>query len=150
MMKRGAVSVGLLAATLCGCATTGRSIATADITPEQAVMQAAAAPYGIAGTFRFKVLASGHQREMFYLDSQYDYRDQRNIAIDVTPVLYDQLTKRFGEIPDKALQGKTLVVKGVAQRVKIFFIGDNGVPSDKYYYQTHVPLRQEQDLQVVN
>ena len=95
------------------------------ITPEQAVMAAAnAAPHGISGTFALTVRGVGTQDGRFYLNSQPDYRDQRNLTIDIDPSVERTLESRLGASSLSYFAGKPILVTGVAQRVKVFFIAD--------------------------
>ena len=65
-----------------------------------------------------------------------DYRDQRCLTVDLETSLVPDLEKRLG-LPLEKLKGRRIVVLGVAKRVQIFFF-ENGRPTRKYYYQTHV------------
>jgi hypothetical protein len=118
------------------------------ITPEEAVMAAAsAAPQGIAGTFALTVRGVGTQDGRFYLNSQPDYRDQRNLTIDIDPSVERTLESRLGASPLCYFAGRSIIVTGVAQRVKIFFISD-GQFTDKYYYQTHVRVSYPEQIRL--
>lgn len=133
----------LCLAALGGCATTPRDVAAlpdggAYTTPEQAVMLAAdAAPDGVPGTFAMVVRATGAQPGRYYLNSQPDYRDQRNLTVVLSPRAHAQLATRLGGDPLTALEGQAIVVRGEAMRVRINFL-ENGRATGAYYYQTHV------------
>jgi hypothetical protein len=126
-----------------GCATVppGTSPTMAGgtwITPEQAVLSAArAAPAGVPGTFAMRVQATGVEDGRFYLNSERDYRDQRNLTIALSAQAARQLAERLGSDPMETLKGKDVLVIGSAFRTTIYFFA-NGRPTDKYYYQTHV------------
>jgi hypothetical protein len=122
-----------------GCAGLDQSgYAAGVLTPPQAVMAAAnAAPAGVPGTFWLIVRGAGTQGGRFYLNSEADYRDQRNLTIDIDPQAARALEVRYGDNPLRFFAGKPIVVRGSARRVKIYFLSD-GRPTDKYYYQTHV------------
>jgi hypothetical protein len=108
------------------------------LTPEQAVFAAAsAAPEAVPGTFSLHVRATGAQGSHVYLNSEQDYRDQRNLTIALTTRAASQLALRLGSDPLEALMGKDILVKGSAVRTKIYLVV-NGQATDKYYYQTHV------------
>ena len=108
------------------------------LTPEQAVLQAAeAAPAGVPGTFVLVVAGASAADGDDYLDSQKDYRDQRNLAVDVTPHAAAQLKQQYGKEPLAFFVGKRIAVAGTAYRAKII-IRDNGKPTGLYYYQTHL------------
>ncbi len=124
---------------LSACAGTVHSF----ITPEQAVIAAAARP--TAGAFRFVVRATGRQDFLLYLNAQPDYRDQRNLSVEVPPAVELELGQRFGADVPTFLRGRTIVVRGIARRVAIDFTA-GGRPTGKYYYQTHVRLEEADDL----
>jgi hypothetical protein len=140
-MKLPALALALLAVALSGCAATNArtdGAVAAPLSPVQAVMMAAeAAPKGVDGVFEMEVRGSGRDRFRSYLNSEADYRDQRNLTIALSPAAVEGLRQRLGADPVDALRGRRIVVTGTAQRVRIDFLG-NGLPTGKYYYQTHV------------
>lgn len=110
--------------------------------PMEAVMLAAdTAPEWLPGVFGLEVQGSGHGRGRdaghVYLNSQADYRDPRCLTLRFTPEAAAAFQREHGLAPDVALAGKTLLVYGYARRVRIDFIS-GGMPTGKYYYQTHV------------
>lgn len=130
------LSLSLLVAS--GCATNSTLRQSQWIQPVQAVLLAAeAAPGGVKGVFALQVQATGTQDNFTYLNSELDYRDQRNLTIAVTPAAARKLETQLGADPLVALKGKRILVRGVAARTRIVFVSD-GRPTDKYYYQTHV------------
>lgn len=92
--------------------------------------------HGLRGEFVFTVRASASRRQWSFLDSERDYRDQRNLTIEMPTTMLPALQQRLG-VPFRDLENRRLVVLGVAKRVRINFVID-GRPSGKYYYQTHV------------
>ncbi len=140
-MKR-AIMIGSLALLLGGCAST-RTVGIAspgNISPEQAVIRAAAAaPGGVKGVFELTVRATGRQDGFLYLNSEADYRDQRCLTIAVPPEVAQAMAQRFRAEPDRYFVGKRIAIRGTAHRVRIVFLA-NGSPTSKYYYQTHVEL----------
>ncbi|AND69458.1 hypothetical protein ATSB10_20040 [Dyella thiooxydans] len=84
-----------------------------------------------------RVQATGAQGNGTFLNSEPDYRDQRNLTVALSPRAADQLWKRLGADPLVALKGRNILVTGSAIRTKIYFFAD-GEMTDKYYYQTHV------------
>ena len=56
-----------------------------------------------------------------YLNSETDYRDQRNLTIAITPAAAGALAARLGAPPAVALEGRRIVVVGVAGLVKFVF-----------------------------
>ncbi|NBD95744.1 MAG: hypothetical protein GVY11_04620 [Gammaproteobacteria bacterium] len=110
------------------------------ITPQQAVMSAAeAAPAGVDGTFAMTVRATGAQNGRTYLNSEQDYRDQRNLTVALSPRAAAQLAQRLGAPPSVGLRGENILVRGTARRTRINFFA-NGQMTGKYYYQTHVDV----------
>lgn len=136
-----------------GCASTPTAPHAADsetswISPRQAVLMAAdAAPGGVDGTFALHVQATGTQSGRTYLNSELDYRDQRNLTVAITPEAARQLTQRLGEHPLVALKGKDILVRGAAVRTTIWFFA-NGRVTDKYYFQTHVNVTDADQITV--
>ena len=117
------------------------------ITPMQAVFAAAENPEGIAGTFQIEVRNAGRQNNWLYLNSEEDYRDQRCLTIAIPTDVALLLKRRFGGDPAVLLKGAVIRVTGTATRTKILFLS-NGVPTDRYYYQTHVLLTNPSQLSV--
>ena len=108
------------------------------LTPKDAIFQAAdAAPAPVPGTFVMTVKSAGSQDGNIYLNSELDYRDQRNLSIEVCPAAIEPLTAKFGGDLETVLVGKNVMVSGDALRTKITFTINNK-PTEKYYYQTHV------------
>jgi hypothetical protein len=108
------------------------------ITPEKAVIAAAkAAPDGVPGIFKMTVRAVGHENGRVFLNSELDYRDQRNLTIAMDEDVEKALEAKIGAISEQAFVGRRISVRGVAQRVRIDFTA-GGRPPGKYYYQTHV------------
>ena len=131
--------VVLLLLIISGCASTSTSTTQSQwVQPGQAVLLAAeAAPKGVPGLFVLQVQATGEDGNFTYLNSELDYRDQRNLTVVVTPSAARQIKSELGVHPIDAFKGKRILVNGVATRTKIFFTA-NGKATDKYYYQTHV------------
>jgi len=149
-MKISVISILVVGAALAGCSTPASSSGdTQAIAPTQAILLAAdAAPFGVKGTFVFEVRAVGQQDGNIYLNSELDYRDQRNLTVAIFPDAAQEIRRKFGENADLALMGRRIKVKGEAKRVKIAFVV-NGVPSDKYYYQTQVFVQTADQVEVV-
>jgi len=145
-IKALALSFVLLIAS--GCATTSTLGQSQWIQPAQAVQLAAeAAPNGVSGVFALRVQATGTQDDFTYLNSELDYRDQRNLTIAIAPTAARQLETQLGANPLVALKGKRILVNGVATRAKIVFLSD-GKPTDKYYYQTHVRVTDPKQIAI--
>ncbi|MCX7557771.1 hypothetical protein OS187_13305 [Xanthomonadaceae bacterium JHOS43] len=155
IMEKGVLSSGLLAlALLTGCVTTQPqaqppAARTDWVTPEQAVFAAAnAAPQGVPGTFFMRVRATGSQGGRFFLNSEQDYRDQRNLTVAMSATVVQQLAQRLGAEPLAALKDKDILLQGTAVRTKIYFLV-NGRATEKYYYQTHVNVTDAAQITLV-
>lgn len=142
------IAVG--AVVVSSCATT-QGLSTANlIDPAEAIQSAAtAAPQAVRGRFAMRVRAVGRRDGNIYLNSEQDYRDQRNLTVTIRPSAINALAERFGEQADRFLIGKRIVVDGEARRVQIDFT-HNGQPTGKYYYQTHVDVREASQLSIAS
>lgn len=121
------------------------------LTPSEAVIAAAdVAPAAVGGVFEMQVRGSGRVDGKIYLNSERDYRDQRSVSVVILPVAFEALRERFGDSPDRALAGKMIRVRGYARRVRIDFLSDNGRPSGKYYYQTHIAVTRADQIRLVH
>jgi hypothetical protein len=118
------------------------------LSPQQAVMMAAGGET-VWGKFGLHVQAAGRADGKLFLNSELDYRDQRNLSIAIAPQAIIDLEKRTSQPPDQFLLGKDIAVSGAARRVKITFLSD-GKPSDKYHYQTHVPVYDARQIEIVD
>ncbi len=140
-MRRIAPVVGLLAAAAVGCAQAPPPPSSAEVAGAQAAISAAsrAAPGGARGSYVMRVRGTGRADGNTYLNSETDYRDQTNLTIALTPASLAGLKARYGDPPERALQGRMVRVDGVARRVRVEFLA-NGRPTGKYYFQTHVDV----------
>jgi tetratricopeptide (TPR) repeat protein len=112
------------------------------LSPVQTVMLAAeTAPEWLPGVFGLAVQGSGRGRGReegyVFLNSEADYRDPRSVTVRFTPEAATAYRARHGTDPDTALAGKTILVYGFARQLRIDFVR-YGMPSGKYYYQTHI------------
>jgi hypothetical protein len=139
----------LIIALTAGCACAPSKSGSAHwIDPSQAVHLAAASPMlGVTGVFALTVKATGKTNRV-HLNSELDYRDQRNLSIAVEPEAAEVLTAQLGAPPEVALKGKQILVTGTAKRTKIVFSVD-GKPTDKYYYQTHVTVTNASQIKIL-
>ena len=120
------------------------------LSPREAVLAAAdAAPAAISATFALRVQRAERVQQRLYLNSERDYRDQRNLTIRVEQGAIRELTARYGEAPERHFLGRDILVRGAAQRTRIDFMGDRGRPTGLYYYQTHVVIRDADQISVV-
>ena len=127
---------------LAGCVSPFKS----DISPVEAIVAAQERP--ITGVFRFRVQATGAHDRWIYLNSELDYRDQRNLSIELTREASEELTRLFKEDPRVFFKGKLIRIHGTAQRVKIRFTFQE-VVTDKFYYQTHVRVTDASQITVL-
>jgi len=123
---------------------------TAGMTASQAVMAAAdAAPNGVTGTFAMMVRRAEMVGPRLFLNSQADYRDLRNLSIAIQPGALAGLKQKLGGDPVSILKGKDIRVTGVARRTRIDFT-DDGKPTGKYYYQTHVAVTDPAQIAIID
>ncbi|MFN3451120.1 MAG: hypothetical protein ACK4ZE_03105 [Sphingorhabdus sp.] len=134
-------SVAMLSAPLAASDPTLR------LSPAQAVMNAAEMPDGVGGVFEMVVRATGRQGGRLFLNSEADYRDPRNLTIVVTPVEEEALRVRLGGPVETAILKKVIAVRGIARKTRIDFVTD-GLPTGKYYFQTHLKLRSARDMTI--
>lgn len=116
--------------------------------PTMAVEQGAgAAPAPApAADYSFIVEAVGSDDGLVFINSQRDYRDQRNLTLALSPRVDQQLRERFAPLSiEEALIGKRIVVRGRPERVRIEF-RENDRPTGLYYYQTHIRVGRLEQL----
>lgn len=130
--------VSLAIALLGGCSSVHRT-SQGWIEPVEAVRMANEDPaYGVRGEFVMTVKALDSYPERSFLNSELDYRDQRNLTVRMPTSILPELEERLG-VKFEDLKGRQLVITGVARRARIDFVSDNR-PTGKYYYQTHVSV----------
>lgn len=119
------------------------------IGPVEAIQSAAAAaPRAVVGVFVMRVSGAGRQDGNIYLNSEADYRDQRNLTVAFHPAAAESFIAQYGTAPDTFLVGKRIAVSGGARRVRINFSID-GRPTEKYYYQTHVNVWNSRQIRIL-
>lgn len=108
---------------------------------ETVLLTAEAAPEWLPGVFGLQVVASGRgqgrEAGQVFLNSTPDYRDPRNVTVRFTAAAATAYRLKNGQDPDAALKGKRILVYGFARQQRIDFVR-YGVPTGKYYYQTHI------------
>lgn len=128
----------------------GAAAAQPVLSPREAIVAAAdAAPAPIPGTFALHVQRAEQVRGRLYLNSERDYRDQRNLTIRVEDGAIRQLAVRYGAPPERILLGRDILVRGAARRTRIDFIDNRGRPTGLYYYQTHVAIHDADQISIV-
>jgi len=111
---------------------------------------ASAAPKRVYGEFVFKILATGEQREIVYRNTEIDYRDQRNVTIALHPKILSQLKAKYGQSAEEFFIDKTISVSGYAERIQIELLTEGRRPTGKYYYQTHIRVKNISQIEVVD
>ena len=123
-----------------------------EIAPAEAVMRAADAAIvkkGVRAVFAMPVRRAEKVGKLFFLNSEQDYRDQRNLSVEISKDAYRTLRQRFGKDVGKAFVGRNVRVYGLARRVRIGF-GINGSPTPLYYYQTHVFVSDPAQIEIIS
>ena len=95
-----------------------------------------------------RVVSTGRQRDVIYLNSETDYRDQRCLTLAIHPSAIPGFVEKYGEDPDSYFKNKMVHVTGEARRVKIWFFS-KGQRTESYYYQTHVLVNSESRIKVL-
>jgi hypothetical protein len=120
------------------------------IAPAEAIQRAAeAAPAGVPGTYALHVQATGTQDGYAYLNSELDYRDQRNLTVAISPSTARAMEANLGASPLDYYKGKDILVHGSAYRTKISITFGHRY-TGKYYYQTHVRVVDPAQIEVRN
>ncbi|MTW33183.1 hypothetical protein GM655_10130 [Pseudoduganella danionis] len=146
LLKIKALFLSLL---LAGCATQA-PVQKDALSPQQAIMMAAdVAPQPVYITLDLQVRGIGSQNGFTYLNSEKDYRDQRNVSLEITPEALAQVEAKFGGQLAAYARGKHILVKGPVRRVTIWFFDDAGRRSDKFYYQTHLRVSDPAQIQLL-
>jgi hypothetical protein len=124
------------------------SVPVVAIAPAQAIELAVkAGPAGARGQFEMRVAATGKSHGHVFLNSEPDYRDPRNLSIDIAPWIMRKIEKHFGAPPESFFQGKRIVVSGTVRRVPISIL-DNSGRAKQLYFQTHVNVLQASQIKV--
>ena len=117
-------------------------------------LSAAAAPAAIIGEIEMVVQASAKSVDNIYLNSEDDYRDQRNLTVTIPKNLALDFKKQYGQFPDEYYKDKRISVTGEISRAKIYFYcadEESNKPrkSKKYYYQTHLKISSLDQIQLL-
>jgi len=102
-----------------------------------AVARAASGQVG-EGRFAFTVRSTGGTDAVLYLDSEPNYRDSANLAVDVPQALLAGLGQKLGGDVKTAMVGRQVTVTGVPRRVLIRVRNTDG--TEGRYFQTHIRL----------
>ncbi|RLV60918.1 hypothetical protein D5018_04560 [Parashewanella curva] len=104
-------------------------------------------PKSVNGTFKLPIKSTALVGERVYLNTQNDYRDRRNISVEITPMLVFELDESYGTPPEKYFLNKLLEVKGEVKKIKIYVISDGKVTKD-YYFQTLIKINSLNQINV--
>jgi hypothetical protein len=122
------------------------------LTPNDAIRLAAEVaenrPSIADGNYQLFIQATGKQKGHVYLNSEKDYRDQRNVSINLMPQVLNGLKHKYKQEPLEFFHGKMIQVKGEPRRVKIWFYYE-GKSNGMYYYQTHIVVSDVDQIKVV-
>lgn len=111
---------------------------------------AQSAPKGVKGEYLLRIKATGKQGALLYLNTETDYRDQRNVTVALSSNVIAQLKTLYDVTPEQFFTGKKIRVKGDAQRVRIDFMNAEHKPSGKYYFQTHIDVSHISQIELVD
>ncbi|MBJ7485446.1 hypothetical protein [Brevundimonas sp.] len=107
-----------------------------------------AGPSGLPGQFAFVVKGGGRDGERVFLNSALDYRDVDTLTVALSGPVASSVANQLEGPPERRLIGRTIVVNGVARRVRINVLA-NGQPTGQFYFQTHVTVVHADQIFVV-
>ena len=127
---------------LSGCVSMPEdSTLESELTAQDAIeLSEDAAPKIAPGTFSLLIKAVGTQRQYVYLNTELDYRNRRNVSVVLLPQFQEAFMNKYGASAEAMLLNERVTVSSFAKRMQIFFYED-GKQTDKYYYQTHIPVK---------
>lgn len=118
------------------------------LTPAEAVAKAAEArDTGVLAVVPFKVGKAAMVGGRLFLNSEADYRDPRNLSVVVAPSVLPALRAKWGAALEPYLLGASMRVVGKARTVRIDLTED-GRPTGKYYFQTHLAVTSARQLEL--
>ena len=128
---------------LAGCSVTRNQPSTGQFVSASDTMDiirnaAESAPKGVKGEYLLSIKGTGKQGPVVYLNTELDYRDQRNVTVALHPNIIPQLKSQYGVTPEAFFTGKTILVKWHAQRVRIDFLDAKQKTSEKYYIKKQI------------
>jgi hypothetical protein len=103
----------------------------------------------VSGVFKMRVRTVGRTEHGVVLNSEADYRDQRNLSVVLSPAVAQAIEAKSHRTAEAYFQGHKVRVSGQAKRVTIWFFAD-GQQTDKYYYQTHVDVADPAQLTLLD
>ena len=111
------------------------------LTAAEAIAKASSQPDGVVAVFEITVRRGEQVGTNYFLGSEDDYRDPRNLSIRISKPAQTELRKKFGKDLALAFIGEKLLVAGKAKRARIASLDSAGRRTGRYYYQTHVAVR---------
>lgn len=106
------------------------------------VLSEQAAPQAVPGLFSLQIRNTDRVGEVVYLNTELDYRDRRNVTVLLTRQVMQEFAKQYpDQQPEQYFLGRSIVINGAAVRRTIWFFSD-GKQTEKYYFQTHIPIFQ--------
>lgn len=126
---------------LTGCSVQHSAPAKPGLTAWDAiVLSEQAAPSPVPGVFSLQIRNADRAGNMVYLNTESDYRDRRNVTVVLTPKVLKEFAEQYpDQQPEQYFLGRSIVVNGAASRQTIWFTS-NGKQTEKYYFQTHIPV----------
>ena len=106
-------------------------------------------PSGNSNRQVLNIKAAGVQGQFVYLNTELDHRNQTNITIAIPPSVAQKLELKFGASPQEFFVGKSVSVTGDSRKIKVRENND-GVPTGKYVYQTHIRITKPEQIVVLN
>jgi hypothetical protein len=103
----------------------------------------------VKGVFELTVNGTGSDKKWGYLNSSKNYRIKNNLTIKLSKHIVKRLSKKYGQNPLEYLKGKTIRVKGQANKVKIHKV-ENGKSTNLVYFQSHVVLEAINNIEIVD
>ncbi|WP_224777871.1 hypothetical protein [Gluconobacter thailandicus] len=118
-------------------------------TPETAISAVHADPSGVVGRFRMTVKRVGWKDGAMYLDSAQDYRDPKTLIVAVDGATANDLLHNKPQTAEQYFMNRTIIVSGLARRVPIIWLDDDGVPTGEHYFQTQIFIGDSEDLKIL-
>ncbi|MCB1602725.1 MAG: hypothetical protein KDI66_22105 [Xanthomonadales bacterium] len=102
----------------------------------------------IEGIFEFTVRGTGRYGDYIFLNSEEDYRSPTCLTVAIRRSLWkDAKALAGGEL--EGFLGKSVRVEGAAERIRVYVEPEIGERKRKWYYQTHVRIRNMSALRLV-
>jgi hypothetical protein len=139
---------------LCACATAQKPMTPRQVVERAADVAAETPPEGVApgvnGLFDLQVRMIDSHDGRILLNSERDYRDQRDLTVVIPSDVAKSLRAKYGASPETFFQGRHIEITGLARRITIRFFDDVGRPTGKYYFQTHVQISDPAQIRLLD